>query len=168
MIIELPDGREFRFSDDISEERARALVRQMLADETKAVDEASTRRMLDEALAANAALREHAEELATQAGAHSRAVTELTAKSSAEADTLRKQIADLTEQVDALKNARPTIVAKGAPPVDMTPVIAALMTMETSITGKLDAMIRAQLADTVLVRDEFGENTRSKKVIRNG
>ena len=71
-------------------------------------------------------------------------------------------------ELDAILAAPKT---KGAAPiintqtVDVTPLIVELRQMRADLNSGIGRMVDAQLADTVLVRDEFGDQTRSKKVL---
>lgn len=79
----------------------------------------------------------------------------------------RAEVQALSAKLDAILSAP----SKGAAPVintqmvDVTPVIVELRQMRADLNSGIASMVSAQLADTVLVRDEFGDQTRSKKVL---
>lgn len=168
MVIVTKDGREFNFSDDISEEQAHAIVRATLAAEADGKSSQDKKREL--AATSEALLRAEA----AVAEANGR-VAELSARvdamasMKADADKAQDQITALHAKIELLANARPTIVAKASPVADNSAaVVAALVQVQATMQAGFDRMFRAQMADTVLRVDEFGEQNRSIKVIGNG
>ena len=72
-------------------------------------------------------------------------------------------------QVAALADSIKLLVAKLSEPKaeqDDTELIAAVVSLRAGMEAGFAKMLQAQLADTVLVRDEVGEIVRSKKVKR--
>lgn len=81
----------------------------------------------------------------------------------------RAEVAMLRDRLDALIAAqvKPAGKQTAVAPVDMSPVVGELRAMRADLNEGLNKMVNAQLADTILVRDEItGEQTRSRKVAR--
>ena len=166
MLIVLPDGREFRFSDDISEAQAQAIVRTTLAAESvgkESQDKAKELAAASEALA-------RAEAAVTESIGR---VTSLTASADAlsglggAAESTKQMLTALNAKIDTIATQRPTIVAKAAPVSDNSAaVVAALVELRGVMAAGFDKLFKAQMADTVLRPDEYGDLNKSVKVIR--
>lgn len=79
--------------------------------------------------------------------------------------TAERTAKDANERVTALE-ARIGKPTAPAPVKDDTEMLAAINSLRAAFTEGFDRMIKAQLADTVLVRDQDGEQTRSRKIPR--
>ena len=70
------------------------------------------------------------------------------------------------EALEAVRAVQTRLDAVLTAPNGETGVVAALTAMRAEMKTGLERIVKAQLAETVLVRDEAGEPNRSKKVMK--
>lgn len=79
--------------------------------------------------------------------------------------TADEAVASARTEMETLRSRVDTMVTQFKPATpDNASVLAALASLNASIAQGFDKMVKAQLADTVLVRDDTGEAVGSKKV----